>query len=137
MSDKIPLDSSVCLLDDAVRFDGGHKRLAFAVEQLTLMCALRLSARKWRLACRRPARRCGWLNSRSGQRCATATMPASIWPINMQQFAGRQVAALQHLCGYIVCAKSPSCGMARVRVYSEDGKDSHKKMALGYWAVHR
>ena len=34
MSDKIPIGISACLLGDAVRFDGGHKRLAFAVEQL-------------------------------------------------------------------------------------------------------
>lgn len=34
MSDKIPIGISACLLGEAVRFDGGHKRLAFAVEQL-------------------------------------------------------------------------------------------------------
>lgn len=58
MSDKIPIGISACLLGEAVRFDGGHKRLAFAVEQLAPMCALSPFARKWRSACPRRARRC-------------------------------------------------------------------------------
>lgn len=35
MSEKIPVGISACLLGDTVRFDGGHKRLTFATEQLT------------------------------------------------------------------------------------------------------
>ena len=34
MSVKIPLGISACLLGEQVRFDGGHKRLAFAVNEL-------------------------------------------------------------------------------------------------------
>ncbi|EME1724869.1 DUF523 domain-containing protein, partial [Cronobacter sakazakii] len=34
MSIKIPVGISACLLGENVRFDGGHKRLAFAVEEL-------------------------------------------------------------------------------------------------------
>ena len=34
MSNKIPIGISACLLGSAVRFDGGHKRCEFAVEQL-------------------------------------------------------------------------------------------------------
>ncbi|WP_187202501.1 hypothetical protein [Sodalis-like endosymbiont of Proechinophthirus fluctus] len=32
-------------------------------------------------------------------------------------FVRQQVRQLADLCSYIVCAKSLSCGMARVRVY--------------------
>ncbi|MCL5516777.1 DUF523 and DUF1722 domain-containing protein [Citrobacter cronae] len=35
MSEKIPVGISACLLGEAVRYDGGHKRLAFAVEDLS------------------------------------------------------------------------------------------------------
>lgn len=38
MSDNSLLGVSACLLSTAVRFDGGHKRLAFAVEQLAALC---------------------------------------------------------------------------------------------------
>lgn len=35
MSDKIPVGVSACLLGENVRFDGGHKRLPFAVDELS------------------------------------------------------------------------------------------------------
>ena len=35
MSENIPVGISACLLGEAVRYDGGHKRLAFAVEELS------------------------------------------------------------------------------------------------------
>lgn len=37
----------------------------------------------------------------------------------MREFSKQKVASLEHLCGYLVCAKSPSCGMERVKVYTE------------------
>lgn len=115
MSDKIPLGISACLLGSAVRFDGGHKRLAFAVEQLALYVRFEAICQEMEIGLPTPCPALRYSNDASVDLAD-----------NMQQFAGRQVAALQHLCGYIVCAKSPSCGMARVRVYSEDGKDSRK-----------
>ena len=35
MDEKIPVGISACLSGDNVRFDGGHKRLAFAVDDLS------------------------------------------------------------------------------------------------------
>lgn len=46
--------------------------------------------------------------------------------LDMQAFARKQCDALEHLCGYIVCAKSPSCGMERVRVYEPDSNNNRK-----------
>lgn len=120
MSDKIPLGIRACLLGDAVRFNGGHKRLAFAVEQLAPYM-------RFKAICLEMA--IGGLPTPSLDLLYSNDVSVNLAD-NMQQFAGRQVAALQHSCGYIVCAKSPSYGMARVRVlvrvYSEDGKDSRK-----------
>ena len=45
----------------------------------------------------------------------------------MQDFATRKVAGLHHLCGYILCAKSPSCGMERVRIYEPDSNNNRKE----------
>ncbi|MDF5415590.1 2-thiouracil desulfurase family protein, partial [Vibrio parahaemolyticus] len=36
----------------------------------------------------------------------------------------------EQLCGYIVCAKSPTCGMERVKVYS---KNSAAKEGVGLY----
>lgn len=37
----------------------------------------------------------------------------------MADFASAHLATLGELSGFIVCAKSPSCGMERVRLYDE------------------
>ncbi|MCD4621861.1 DUF523 domain-containing protein, partial [Proteus mirabilis] len=44
----------------------------------------------------------------------------------MTAFSEERGSRFEHLCGYIVCAKSPSCGMERVRVYDADGKNNRK-----------
>lgn len=43
----------------------------------------------------------------------------------LESYSQQKVAELQHaeLCGYIVCAKSPSCGMERVKVYKHNGTE--------------
>ncbi|SUB72544.1 Uncharacterized conserved protein [Pluralibacter gergoviae] len=44
----------------------------------------------------------------------------------MRDFTRQRIARFEQLCGYIVCAKSPSCGMERVRVYEPEGKNNRK-----------
>ncbi|WP_058911662.1 YbgA family protein [Entomohabitans teleogrylli] len=128
MSEKIPVGISACLLGEAVRFDGGHKRLAFAVEELapwvrfeplcpemaiglpTPRPALRLvrSAAEGNIALR-------FSNGQPGDLSAA-----------MNSLSRQAVSHMAHLCGYVVCAKSPSCGMERVRVYDEQGSNNRK-----------
>lgn len=48
----------------------------------------------------------------------------------MTAFSEERVSRFEHLCGYIVCAKSPSCGMERVRVYDAEGKTTVKPGAV-------
>ncbi|MEE4409668.1 MULTISPECIES: YbgA family protein [unclassified Serratia (in: enterobacteria)] len=127
MSDKIPVGISACLLGDAVRFDGGHKRLAFAVEQLAPYV-------RFESVC--PEMAIGLPTPRPALRLSKRPQPSPAMRFSnddsvdvtdkMQRFSEQRVAELGHLCGYIVCAKSPSCGMERVRVYSENGKESRK-----------
>ncbi|CAI1756852.1 YbgA family protein [Serratia entomophila] len=126
MNDKIPIGVSACLLGEPVRFDGGHKRLAFAVEQLAPY--VRFEAICPEMAIGLPVPRPALRLVKQPQRTAMrySNDPNVDVTDKMQQFAERRVAQLQQLCGYIVCAKSPSCGMERVRVYSENGKDSRK-----------
>jgi len=126
MNDKIPIGVSACLLGEPVRFDGGHKRLAFAVEQLAPY--VRFEAICPEMAIGLPVPRPALRLVKQPQRTAMrySNDPNVDVTDKMQQFSERRVVQLQQLCGYIVCAKSPSCGMERVRVYSENGKDSRK-----------
>ncbi len=44
----------------------------------------------------------------------------------MNAFADRFLPTMGELAGFIVCAKSPSCGMERVRLYDEKGNRGRK-----------
>ena len=112
MDEKIPVGISACLSGDNVRFDGGHKRLAFAVDDLSPWVRYEPVCPEMAigLPVPRPALRlvkddAGAISLRfSDKREGDLTA-------DMETFSHQRVARMEHLCGYIVCAKSPSCGM--------------------------
>lgn len=126
MSNNITIGISACLLGSAVRFDGGHKRCEFAVDQLAPYVHFEPVCPEMAigLPTPRPALR---LNKHQQQTLLCYSNDRSVdLTDKMQQFSEQRVAGLQHLCGYIVCAKSPSCGMERVKVYEENGSGARK-----------
>lgn len=127
MSDNIPIGISACLLGENVRFDGGHKKLAFAVNELApwvrfvpICPEMAIGLPTPRPALRLVKRDDGEMALRFSNHAEGDFTEA------MQQFSQKRIAGLEHLCGYIVCAKSPSCGMERVRVYEAEGNNNRK-----------
>lgn len=123
MGDKIPVGISACLMGENVRFDGGHRRLSFAMDELAPYVLFEPVCPEMAigLPTPRPALRLvkdqqGGITLRTGKHSQDNDLTQV-----MQAFSRRQVSRLSHLCGYIVCAKSPSCGMERVRVYDNAG----------------
>lgn len=130
MSEKIPVGISACLLGDNVRFDGGHKRCAFAAEDLAPYMRFDPICPEMAigLPTPRPALRLT-RNAAEGDEVALCFSNGKGDPLTdeMQRFSENKIAHLHHLCGYIVCAKSPSCGMERVRVYKPENNDNRKE----------
>jgi uncharacterized protein YbgA (DUF1722 family)/uncharacterized protein YbbK (DUF523 family) len=126
MSDKITIGISACLLGNTVRFDGGHKRCEFAVEQLAPY--VRFEPICPEMAIGLPAPRPALRLIKYQQQTLLCNSNDSTVDVTdkMQRFSEQRAADLQHLCGYIACAKSPSCGMERVKVYDENGAGSRK-----------
>lgn len=126
MSDKIPLGISACLLGGAVRFDGGHKRLEFAVEQLAPYVSFEPVCPEMAIGLPTPRPALRLVKKQQQILLCNSNDSAVDVTDNMRQFSEQRVAQLRHLCGYIVCAKSPSCGMERVKVYGENGEGARK-----------
>lgn len=127
MNDSIPIGISACLLGENVRFDGGHKRMAFAVNDLAPWVRFEAICPEMAigLPTPRPALRLVKINEGEiALRFSNQT--EGDLTAAMQDFSSRRVSGLEHLCGYIVCAKSPSCGLERVRVYDADSKNNRK-----------
>ncbi|WP_380184387.1 YbgA family protein [Kalamiella sp. sgz302252] len=128
MSGKIPVGISACLLGDTVRFDGGHKRCAFAAEELAPFMRYEPVCPEMAigLPTPRPALRLTETADDSVELCFS-NGKGEPQTEKMQSFSEKKIASLHHLCGYIVCAKSPSCGMERVRVYQAENNNNRKE----------
>jgi uncharacterized protein YbgA (DUF1722 family)/uncharacterized protein YbbK (DUF523 family) len=116
------LGVSACLLGHRVRHDAGHKRDAFVTERLGPFV-------EWVPVCPevelglgipRPTIR---LERRSGALRLIEPRSGADLSGPMRAFAADRVAQLEalELCGYVLKADSPSCGMAGVRVWPVDG----------------
>lgn len=127
MSDKIPVGISACLLGDRVRFDGGHKRLTFATDDLAPWVRFEPVCPEMAigLPTPRPALRLVKVEDDELQLRFSDGREGDLTNA-MRDFARQRIARFEQLCGYIVCAKSPSCGMERVRIYEPEGKNNRK-----------
>jgi len=118
----IRLGVSSCLLGEAVRYDGGHKRDRFLTDLLgrhvewVPVCP-ELEAG---LGVPRPAMR---LEREGGRVHLREIASGRDHTARMQRFAARRLRALRalELCGYVLKKDSPSCGMARVKLYGAKG----------------
>ena len=113
---------SACLLGQAVRFDGGHRRDEFLTETLGRFV-------EWVPVCPEVELGLGvprptlHLERRGGDLRLVETGSGRDLTAAMHRFAARRVdsAALRDLCGYVLKARSPSCGMQRVEVRDARG----------------
>jgi uncharacterized protein YbgA (DUF1722 family)/uncharacterized protein YbbK (DUF523 family) len=118
----IRLGVSSCLLGREVRFDGGHKRDRFVTDLLGAFV-------EWAPVC--PEVEVGMGTPRPALRLVRGGDALRMLEIEsgrdhtrpMERYAARRVRALRklELCGYVLKKDSPSCGMARVKVYGEKG----------------
>lgn len=126
MSDGISIGISACLLGNAVRFDGGHKRCEFAVEQLAPYVKFEGICPEMAIGLPTPRPALRLNKDRQQVRLCYSNDRSVDLTGQMQTFSEQRIASLRWLCGYIVCAKSPSCGMERVKVYDENSAGVRK-----------
>jgi uncharacterized protein YbgA (DUF1722 family)/uncharacterized protein YbbK (DUF523 family) len=116
----IRLGVSSCLLGNAVRYDGGHKRDPFVADRLG-------SFVEWISVC--PEVEVGMATPRPKLQLVREGEGVRMLEIAsgrdhtraMQRYAARRARALRglELCGYVLKQNSPSCGVTRVKVTGE------------------
>ncbi len=131
MNRPIRMGVSSCLLGHPVRYDGGHKRDAYVTDTL---------GRFFEFVPVCPEVECGLGIPRPAMRLAGDPKNPRLTVINtgedlterMRAYCARRVEELagEDLCGYIFKSKSPSSGMARIKVYREDGPPSTAGVGL-------
>ncbi|MDX1676848.1 DUF523 and DUF1722 domain-containing protein [Arsukibacterium sp.] len=123
----IQIGISACVLGEPVRFDGGHKASTFCLQHLRSLVRFVAVCPEQAigLGVPRPAIRL----QRDAAHNITLVQsrdPSVDHTSAMLTYTDRLLPELARLSGYIVCAKSPSCGMERVRVYDDAGQQLGK-----------
>jgi uncharacterized protein YbgA (DUF1722 family)/uncharacterized protein YbbK (DUF523 family) len=131
LATKPRLGISACLLGQKVRYDGGHKRDYFLTEIFAPFV-------DWVPVCpeleigmgvpREPVRLVG--HAREPR--LVAERSGKDWSAEMRRFGARRAEELKRLAlsGYLLKKASPSCGMERVRVYSQTGRAAREGRGL-------
>lgn len=142
----IRLGISSCLLGEEVRYDGGHKRDGFLVDELGRWV-------EWVGVCPeveigmgtpRPSVRLVDIGAESqadapGELRMLSPATGADFTARMESYAKERVAGLQALDGYVLKKNSPSCGMARVKVWGysgplrKDGVGLYARALLDAW----
>jgi uncharacterized protein YbgA (DUF1722 family)/uncharacterized protein YbbK (DUF523 family) len=130
-ADPIRVGISTCLLGEKVRFDGGHKLDQYVVGTLGRYVDWVPVCPEVELGLGVPRETLRLVGDPEAPRLVTARSGVDHTEA-MLAWARHRVEALRglDLDGYILKSKSPSCGMERVRVYTEAGMPSRSAAGL-------
>ncbi len=120
--DKIKVGISACLIGEKVRYDGGHKTSNFCKNQLSKWVTYVPVCPEMAIGMGTP-RKTIRLVEEDQKIHVRATDGSFDVTEKMEDFSAKKTAELDYLSGYIVCAKSPSCGMERVSVFRQNPKE--------------
>lgn len=102
---------SSCLLGQRVRYDGGHKRDAFIVEELGSRFELLPICPETAIGMGVPRPAIRLVLEVDGIHARGVDDPDLDVTALLTAFARRILPGLAHLCGYVFKARSPSCGL--------------------------
>ncbi len=130
---RIPVGISACLTGREVRHDGGHKHSRYCTEVLARYFRFRSLCPEMGAGLSTPRPAMHLVDTDGGVRLK-ATRGDRDFTALMDGFVAETLDGLAGLRGFVLMAKSPSCGMARIRVYREDGEVAHRD-ASGVFAA--
>ena len=126
-ANKIQIGVSACLLGQPVRYDGGHKRSAFVDQSLREFAHFVPVCPEVAIGMGtpRPTIRLVEHDSKlSVQSSHASKKTGELIDVtqDLSRFSQQQASHLKGLSGFIFCAKSPSCGTERIKVYDRSGR---------------
>ncbi len=134
-SGPIRLGVSACLLGEEVRYDGGHKRERFLVEELGPWVEWVSVCPEVELGMGIPRPSVRLVASRGGERMLCPETGED-FTARMRAHARERVRELGKLGldGYVLKSRSPSCGLARVKVHRSIAGGVERRDGVGLFA---
>ena len=125
---------SACLVGQKVRYDGGHKANDFCQHQLAKHVEYLPLCPEVGIGMSVPSAPTIRLVGTPEDTRAVVQKTGEDVTDKLANFATVRTSQLDQLSGYILCAKSPSCGMERVRLYNEES-NANRKEGMGIFAA--
>ncbi|MGV2872469.1 YbgA family protein [Colwellia sp. E150_009] len=123
---------SACLVGEKVRFDGSNKPSNFCIHEFGQHVTYKTFCPE--VAIGLPIPRPTIRQIKKADIISVSRSDGTGDVTDALQAYGKKIAKMtKHLSGYIFCAKSPSCGMERVKVYSPEG-NALKSDGVGVFA---
>ena len=128
---KIKVGVSSCLLGEKVRWDGNHKQDSVVKNQLGRIFEWVPTCPEVEIGMGIPRESVQLTGSSKAPRMV-GTTTATDWTQRMNRYSKKRSAELvrMNVCGHIFKSKSPSCGIARIKVISNNGKTQSRGRGL-------
>lgn len=123
----IKLGVSSCVIGNKVRFDGGHKRSGFVAGHIDKFFELVPFCPEVGMGMPVPRPTIRLMEHDEVVRLVDSKDAAIDHTVSADRFFASISGDIPELDGYILAAKSPSCGMERIKVYDTDGNTLHRK----------
>lgn len=120
MSDKPIIGISACVMGEKVRFDTGHKRSNFVMNELSKHVDYQPICPELAIGMSLPRKPIRQVMVGKEIKVCQADFSGDVTE-KLSDFSQKKSLQLSHLSGFVFCQKSPSCGMERVKVYYEHG----------------
>jgi len=134
---QVRLGVSACLLGAKVRFDGGHKRNRFLIEELGSHFEFVPFCPEVAIGMGTPRPSIRLVGDVEAPRALGSRDDGLDVTDALQAYSDNRARRLQGLSGFIFKKDSPSCGMARVKVYSEKGMPQRDGVGIFARAVQQ
>lgn len=137
MPPPLRIGVSACLLGQAVRFDGQHKRNHFLTDQLGKHVEWLAVCPEVELGMGVPRESVRLVRGEGGDPRLIAPRSGTDWTERMKNYARARTARLagEQLCGYVLKRGSPSCGRGRIRIYPASGDGPPTRDGVGLFAA--
>lgn len=132
-STPIKVGISSCLVGQEVRFDGGHKQSKYCQKVLSNHFDFEPICPEMGIGLGTPRRAIRLIKDEDIIRVVASDGSFDVTD-KLNEFSEKTSATLEHLSGYIFCAKSPSCGMERVTLY-QAGTNNGQRDGVGVFAA--
>lgn len=132
-SDTIKIGISACLAGEKVRFDSGHKKSNFCMDELAKHVEYKMYCPEVAVGLPVPRPTIRQVRTDNTIKVCRPDGSGDVGPQLTQYGIKIATEQAQHLSGFVFCAKSPSCGMERVKIYNEAGTGNTSE-GVGFFA---